>query len=177
MILRVSIIRHSSLLLRPSKPPLTCRKLIFSSSGYLFSHNFMKSSLLCLPIVSEGSLTPCDMPSHYPAKTRAMFIGAFYLENQNTCVNVVRGRRIAHFQKRMEFQAVILAGGRGSRMYPLTEDCPKALLPVGNRPLIWYPIQLLENNQFQGMLQLEFQLSLLLHACPCHYYRGFGDSA
>lgn len=137
----------------------------------------MKSSLLCLPIVSEGSLTPCDMSSHYPAKTRAMFIGAFYLENQNTCVNVVRGRRIAHFQKRMEFQAVILAGGRGSRMYPLTEDCPKALLPVGNRPLIWYPIQLLENNQFQGMLQLEFQLSLLLYACPCHYYRGFGDSA
>ena len=51
----------------------------------------------------------------------------------------------------MEFQAVILAAGRGSRMYPLTEDCPKALLPVGNRPLIWYPIHLLEDNGFQGI--------------------------
>ena len=50
-----------------------------------------------------------------------------------------------------EFQAIILAAGRGSRMYPLTEDCPKALLPVGNQPLIWYPIQLLEQNGFNGI--------------------------
>ena len=52
----------------------------------------------------------------------------------------------------MEFQAVILAGGRGSRMYPLTEDCPKALLPVANRPLIWYPVHLLESNGFEGII-------------------------
>ena len=45
---------------------------------------------------------------------------------------------------------MILAAGRGSRMYPLTEDCPKALLPVGNRPLIWYPVHLLESNGFDG---------------------------
>ena len=50
----------------------------------------------------------------------------------------------------MEFHPVILAGGQGSRMYPLTEDCPKALLPVGNMPLIWYPVQLLEKNGFKG---------------------------
>ena len=50
----------------------------------------------------------------------------------------------------MEFVPVILAGGRGSRMYPLTEECPKALLPVANRPLIWYPVQLLEKNGFEG---------------------------
>ncbi len=36
-------------------------------------------------------------------------------------------------------------------MYPLTEDCPKALLPVGNQPLIWYPIHLLEQNGFSGI--------------------------
>ena len=46
--------------------------------------------------------------------------------------------------------AVILAAGRGSRMYPLTEECPKCLLPVANRPLIWYPVQLLERSGFQG---------------------------
>lgn len=48
--------------------------------------------------------------------------------------------------------AVILAAGRGSRMYPLTEGCPKCLLPVANRPLIWYPVQLLERRGFQGEL-------------------------
>ena len=54
----------------------------------------------------------------------------------------------------MEFHPVILAAGRGSRMYPLTEHFPKALLPVGNMPLIWYPIQLLEKNGFNGTVQL-----------------------
>lgn len=50
----------------------------------------------------------------------------------------------------MDVFPVILAGGRGSRMYPLTEECPKALLPVCNMPLIYYPIQLLEKHGFQG---------------------------
>ena len=34
-----------------------------------------------------------------------------------------------------EFEAVVLAG-MGSKMYPLTEDIPKALLPIANQPLI-----------------------------------------
>ena len=32
--------------------------------------------------------------------------------------------------------AVIMAGGRGSRMRPLTDDIPKPMLPVGDRPLL-----------------------------------------
>lgn len=34
------------------------------------------------------------------------------------------------------FRAVILAGGRGSRLYPFTATLPKPLLPVGDRPVI-----------------------------------------
>jgi NDP-sugar pyrophosphorylase family protein len=34
------------------------------------------------------------------------------------------------------FQAVIMAGGRGTRLAPLTCDCPKPMLPVGDRPLM-----------------------------------------
>lgn len=47
-----------------------------------------------------------------------------------------------------EFQVVILAGGTGHRMYPLTESVPKALLPVCNRPLLNYQIELLEKAGF-----------------------------
>lgn len=51
-----------------------------------------------------------------------------------------------------EFQAVIMAGGRGSSMMQLTSDFPKALLSVGNKPLIWYPLNILEKNGFKGKL-------------------------
>ncbi|XP_065069991.1 translation initiation factor eIF2B subunit gamma-like isoform X1 [Rhopilema esculentum] len=51
-----------------------------------------------------------------------------------------------------EFQVVILAAGGGSRMYPLTEEIPKALLPVGNLPLIWYPINNLHKHGFDEFI-------------------------
>ena len=37
-------------------------------------------------------------------------------------------------------KGVILAGGTGSRLMPLTKVTNKHLLPVGHVPMIWYPI-------------------------------------
>ncbi len=42
-------------------------------------------------------------------------------------------------------KGVILAGGTGSRMYPLTKVTNKHLLPVYDRPMIFYPLQTLVN--------------------------------
>ncbi|KAJ8687630.1 hypothetical protein QAD02_023424 [Eretmocerus hayati] len=47
-----------------------------------------------------------------------------------------------------EFQAVVLAGGKGSRMTELTAGKPKCLLPIANLPMIWYPLNLLEQSGF-----------------------------
>ncbi|XP_029155359.1 translation initiation factor eIF-2B subunit gamma [Nylanderia fulva] len=48
-----------------------------------------------------------------------------------------------------EFQAVVLAGGKGSRMTELTAGQPKCLLPIANVPMIWYPLQILERSGFK----------------------------
>lgn len=45
----------------------------------------------------------------------------------------------------MELKGIVLAGGLGSRLRPLTAVTNKHLLPVYNQPMIYYPIQTLVN--------------------------------
>ncbi len=52
----------------------------------------------------------------------------------------------------MDLKGIILAGGTGSRLMPLTKVTNKHLLPVGQKPMIYYPIEKLTSIGIEEIL-------------------------
>ncbi|HHX86982.1 MAG TPA: NTP transferase domain-containing protein [Firmicutes bacterium] len=65
-------------------------------------------------------------------------------------------------------KAVIMAGGEGSRLRPLTCDRPKPMVPVMNRPLMEYSVELLKEHGLRDIkVTLQYQ--------PEQIMEHFGD--
>lgn len=55
------------------------------------------------------------------------------LDKDNRIVNVINFRELKSY---LPIDAVIMAGGRGERLRPLTDKTPKSLLKIGNKPVL-----------------------------------------
>lgn len=69
----------------------------------------------------------------------------------------------------MNMQAIIMAGGEGSRLRPLTCDCPKPMLPLLGKPLMEYAVALLTRN---GYTRIGATLGYLPDAIMRHFGTG-----
>lgn len=64
---------------------------------------------------------------------------------------------------------VLMAGGLGSRLMPLTERCPKPMLPVGGKPILE---TILECFFEQGFRKFYFSVNYLAHLFVEHFGDG-----
>ena len=67
-------------------------------------------------------------------------------------------------------KAMILAAGEGTRLRPLTEHCPKPMLPVGGRPILEYLLELLRAHGVR-------EVAINLHYRPEAVTSHFGDGS
>ncbi len=65
-------------------------------------------------------------------------------------------------------KAVIMAGGQGTRLRPLTSNQPKPMLPVVNRPMMEHIVKLLTRSSFRDMI-------VTLQFLPTQISNYFGD--
>ena len=64
---------------------------------------------------------------------------------------------------------VIMAGGRGTRMHPYTEDCPKPMLEVAGKPMLEHIIQ---RAKSEGFHQFIISVHYLGHMIEDHFSDG-----
>lgn len=78
-----------------------------------------ENDLSCLPIISEEGII----------------------------IEVVTLRSLLTYQKR-DNPVFIMAGGFGTRLKPLTDNCPKPMLPIGDKPMLEHIIKLMSDQGF-----------------------------
>ncbi len=72
--------------------------------------------------------------------------------------------------RRRPTQAVILAGGRGTRLRPLTDTMPKPMVPFHGKPFLGYVVEMLRDQGFERVL-------MLLGYLPEVIVEHFGDGS
>ena len=77
------------------------------------------------------------------------------LDNENKVVDVINFKET---YSKLPLDAFIMAGGKGTRLLPLTSKIPKPLLPVGNKPIIQYNIDRLS---YYGIKKINISINYL----------------
>lgn len=99
------------------------------------------------------------------------------LDNYNNLVDAyfwdeIFAGKFDEFREKLEIPVVIMAGGRGERLKPITNVIPKPLIPVGDKPIIENII-----DQFSQIGAKEFYITINYKSELIEYYFQSGKTS
>ncbi|TET39268.1 MAG: CBS domain-containing protein [Planctomycetota bacterium] len=128
------------------------KKLLFAKKGL--------SEMQALHLMDTGKSFPVN---HLPV-----------VDEENRVIDLILRKDLIS-EESLNLRAMIMAGGKGTRLRPLTEDMPKPMLPVGVSPLLEKTV---ENLRHSGIQQINIATHYLKEKIKEHFGDGeeFGVS-
>jgi len=98
--------------------------------------------------------------------------GVKLLPIQNDGKEIVKVYNLSKFKSILPLETIIMAGGMGTRLRPMTFETPKSLLNVGNKPIIQHNVDRL---LMYGIENITFTIRYLGDQIVSHFSNGNGE--
>jgi dTDP-glucose pyrophosphorylase len=119
------------------------------------------------PLTAQVGITP-EQALHLMDHGRPFVVNQLPLVNEHRRVMDLWLRSDLVTEKEAGLRAVVMAGGHGKRLHPLTEETPKPMLPLGGRPVMEHIINKLRHAGIE-------QVKVTTHYKPEKIKQHFGD--
>ncbi len=128
-----------------------------------------------MPYKAERYQTPITAPQHTPKATLQRMMHQHQIlhiplvDDEGRVIDCVTLNDVLPAERTLPLQGVVMAGGLGTRLHPLTKDTPKPMLPVGGRPLLEH---ILDSFEKSGIRQVNISTFFQAEKIKDHFGDG-----